>query len=433
MRGRTGGGGGGGTAPILRFAAAILIYCCGFFMGWQGGLRSQKPAVVSGRSVSGIANENIPQIALKSEPKNELKSNDADVERAYEQKMEATTEDSSQTDESAKSDDGSLYLVTARGKAITVQHHGISVEIGTSGDQERYLSGEQLTQEEIEDLPMYKDIFSNDLLRESNRKVLICPPWDSGTDILQIPLKHLPRKKPTSVDQKYDRRASNCLKGGIWHKISLEDHMQILEVIEKQLGAKRHDYIFDWGSGCGHKMRYLSDKKGINGFGLDVSEKSVAYSIENTTSANSFCRANGVRIDEWMPENYFDHSLSFGSVYHVYNRTTFCSVLRSMFRVIKSGGKMYNGWTENAEYRRKDVAPCFRDLPAKVEIVEERKAFSHVSVFPLKSQQSVPNTYSVVITKLKPTVPHYWTYVPVNCTVHFCDEVPYPELPKMVS
>ena len=401
MRGRNSGG-GGGMPPILRFAAAILIYCCGFFMGWQGGLRSQKPVM---GSLAGVPNT-LPQISKQVvSGGEEVKINEI-IEEQHEQNDEQKHLQQEESDSEKESDtnDGNLHLVTARGKQVTAQHHGISIEIGTSADQERFLAGEQLSKDEIEELPMYKDIFSDSVLKQSNRKTLICPPWDTGNDVLQIPLKHLPRKKATSVDQKYDRRASNCLKGGIWHKITLEDHLNILKVIENLLGSKRGDYVFDWGSGCGHKMRYLSDKKGINGFGLDVSEKSVSYSIENTTSANSFCRANGVRINEWMPENYFDHSLSFGSVYHVYNRTTFCSVLRSMFRVIKSGGKMYNGWTENAEYRRKDIAPCFRDLPAKVEIVEERKAFGHVAVFPLKSQQSIPNTYSVVVTKLKPTV-----------------------------
>eukprot|EP01065_Artemidia_motanka_P022576 TRINITY_DN26773_c0_g1_i1.p1 TRINITY_DN26773_c0_g1~~TRINITY_DN26773_c0_g1_i1.p1 ORF type:complete len:430 (+),score=52.60 TRINITY_DN26773_c0_g1_i1:69-1358(+) len=291
--------------------------------------------------------------------------------------------------------------------------------------QERHLSAASLSPAEIEQLPMYSYTFSHKALA-GGRKRLICPPWVEAEDKLQIPLRHLPRKKPTSVDQKYDRRAVNCNFGGIWHRVGLDDHRAILGVISKLLGVKRGETVFDWGSGCGHKLRFLHDELGVNGFGLDVSELSVRYALENTTKDNHFCRANGVRTKEWMPENYFDHALSFGSVYHVYNRTTFCSVLRDMVRVVRPGGRIYNGWTENAEFRRRDVAPCLRDLPVTHQIVEEKRAFSHVQVFPLKSQQQIPNTYSLVIHKKAATTARYWDYVPVVCGKFSCNETSYP-------
>merc|ERR1711924_566034 len=145
-----------------------------------------------------------------------------------------------------------------------------------------------------------------------------------------------------------------------------------------------------------------------------TSEKSVQYALANTTERNHFCRANGVRTEEWMPENYFNHALSFGSVYHVYNRTVFCQVTRSMVRVVRAGGKVYNGWTDNSEFRRADVGPCLSDLPVSFEIYEERKAFSHVEYFPLKARMKIPNTYSLVVTKSKPTQPSHWLKVPIT-------------------
>ena len=314
----------------------------------------------------------------------------------------SSSSSSSSDDNNNENNENTFEVYDSRGKITTVVKQGILLQ-DSSALQKQALSGKQLSWHDIETLPMYKHVFGEDVL-DGGRRSLLCPPWEAEKDTLQIPLKHLPRKKATSVDQKYDRRASNCMKGGIWHKISLDDHRKILMGIQKLLKVQKGEHVFDWGSGCGHKLRFISDEFGASGFGLDVSEKSIDYSLVNTTKNNHFCRANGVRIDEWMPENYYDHSLSFGSVYHVYNRTTFCAVLRSMVRVVRKGGSMYNGWTENAEYRRADIEPCFRDLPVKVEIIEEKTHFSKVPVFPLKSQQTFPNTYSVLVTKLEATV-----------------------------
>eukprot|EP00666_Eupelagonemidae_sp_cell4sb_P003482 gene3482-2508_t len=113
-----------------------------------------------------------------------------------------------------------------------------------SGDgrlQDRHLRGAELSFAEIEGLPLYRRTFAAGVL-PSGRRRIVCPRWDPGGDRLQIPLKHLPRRRPTTVDEKYDRRAPLCVGNGIWHKVTLAEHMQIIAVIAELLGVRRGDY-----------------------------------------------------------------------------------------------------------------------------------------------------------------------------------------------
>jgi ubiquinone/menaquinone biosynthesis C-methylase UbiE len=247
-------------------------------------------------------------------------------------------------------------------------------------------------------------------------------PQESSFDDLQIPLKHLPRGKKTSVAEKYNRRAHNCASNGIWNRVTIDDHHRILHDIVKIGKIKKESFVLDWGSGCGHSLQFLFDEYDVTGVGIDVSNLTIAYARSNTTKADLHCVADGTKL-EWIPSNFFDHALSFGSIYHVYNRTMFCHVIRQLVRVVKPGGTVYNGWTENAEFKRAHVAMCLADLDVDVEIVEEKKGFADVAIFPLKAQQTLPNTYSLVVTKKSPTS-NYESFllenIPIACGVHVC-------------
>ncbi|ESL05056.1 hypothetical protein TRSC58_07342 [Trypanosoma rangeli SC58] len=230
----------------------------------------------------------------------------------------------------------------------------------------------------------------------------LCPPYDPSFELRQIPLEHLPRKKPTSVSQKYDRRAHGCHKDGIWHRVNLKDHEVILRVIAGLLKVGKNDRLLDWGSGCGHHLQCMHDFYGAVGMGIDIN-KTTEYARTMTTKRNRNCVADGTRMD-WLPSNFSDHAFSFGSVYHVYNETLFYSVLQQMTRVMKAGGKVYNGWTEESEFPRQKVQLCLTEVVSpscvQVEILEEVQLFRRVKLFPLKTRRSVPNTYSLLIHKL---------------------------------
>ena len=88
---------------------------------------------------------------------------------------------------------------------------------------------------------------------------------------MEIPLEHLPRKKRTTVAQKYDRRAGNCNKHGLWSSVSREDHFKIMSKIGDLIRVKQGDLLFDWGCGCGHKLHWFAQKYNTSGLGVCIS------------------------------------------------------------------------------------------------------------------------------------------------------------------
>ena len=172
---------------------------------------------------------------------------------------------------------------------------------------------------------------------------------------MEIPLEHLPRKKRTTVAQKYDRRAVNCLKHGLWSSVSKGDHYKIMKGIADLIDLKKNDVVFDWGSGCGHKLHWFTKEYNTSGVGVDLSFKTLQYAWENTTKANKYCYGDGSLLD-WIPSNTFDSVFSFGAIFHVYNETLMCRSYREMVRIAKKGAKIFNGWSSEDEFP--NIAVC---------------------------------------------------------------------------
>eukprot|EP01064_Diplonema_japonicum_P003350 TRINITY_DN12172_c0_g2_i1.p1 TRINITY_DN12172_c0_g2~~TRINITY_DN12172_c0_g2_i1.p1 ORF type:complete len:370 (+),score=49.39 TRINITY_DN12172_c0_g2_i1:46-1155(+) len=202
---------------------------------------------------------------------------------------------------------------------------------------------------------------------------------------MEIPLEHLPRKKKTTVAQKYDRRAVNCNGKGLWSAVSKEDHYKIMQRIGKTINVKKNDLLFDWGSGCGHKLQWFAKEFETSGLGVDLSYKSLLYAWQNTTKSNKFCYGDGSNL-EWIPDNTFDAVFSFGSIFHVYNETLMCRSYREMVRIAKKGAKIFNGWTAEDEFPNMAVFHCFKDIDVeKIEVIEELKdLFKGIKTFPTK-------------------------------------------------
>eukprot|EP01062_Namystynia_karyoxenos_P081072 TRINITY_DN8843_c3_g1_i1.p1 TRINITY_DN8843_c3_g1~~TRINITY_DN8843_c3_g1_i1.p1 ORF type:complete len:462 (+),score=143.12 TRINITY_DN8843_c3_g1_i1:80-1387(+) len=204
-----------------------------------------------------------------------------------------------------------------------------------------------------------------------------------------IPLEHLPRGKPTTVAQKYDRRASNCFKHGLWSSVSLEDHRKIMDVIARIANIGKGSLLFDWGCGCGHKLNWFSRTQQTSGLGVDVSAKTLEYASTEMSKANRFCWADGSNL-WWVPSNTFDAAFSFGSVFHLYNESLMCRSYKEMLRIVKPGGKVYNGWTAEDEFTNSALFKCLRNAPAvgKIEIFRELGTkdalFQGIKTFPTK-------------------------------------------------
>eukprot|EP00756_Hemistasia_phaeocysticola_P055031 Hpha_TRINITY_DN30949_c0_g1::TRINITY_DN30949_c0_g1_i1::g.112259::m.112259 len=216
-----------------------------------------------------------------------------------------------------------------------------------------------------------------------------CPKVDAATGG-DIPLEHLPRGKPTTVAQKYDRRASNCFKHGLWSSVALEDHRKIMDVIAQVTHMKREALLFDWGCGCGHKLQWFTRTHNTSGLGVDVSAKSLAYAKNETTRANNFCWADGSNL-WWVPPNTFDVAFSFGSVFHLYNESLICKSYREMVKLVKPGGYVYNGWTAEDEFTNSALYKCLGTVEEvdTIEVFTEyygssSSLFKGIKTFPTK-------------------------------------------------
>eukprot|EP01001_Neometanema_parovale_P004815 NODE_1711_length_1632_cov_43.522200_g1631_i0.p1 GENE.NODE_1711_length_1632_cov_43.522200_g1631_i0~~NODE_1711_length_1632_cov_43.522200_g1631_i0.p1 ORF type:complete len:278 (+),score=10.41 NODE_1711_length_1632_cov_43.522200_g1631_i0:300-1133(+) len=136
-----------------------------------------------------------------------------------------------------------------------------------------------------------------------------------------------------------------------WQLFNKEDHRAIASNILKRIGATPGDFILDWGAGCGTKVRF-HERSGPTsaGFGIDISEVSVWFANRFPKTRSCFCHGDGARID-WLPSATFDHVISFGAVYHLFNSSayeppadpvefdpTLCNTVSELLRVVKPGG-----------------------------------------------------------------------------------------------
>eukprot|EP00906_Rhabdomonas_costata_P014496 RCo020836 len=145
----------------------------------------------------------------------------------------------------------------------------------------------------------------------------------------------------------YDRRADSglCEGSGLWTKYTLADHFKIVKVLAELFQPKPGQLIFDWGSGCGHKLQGLHALTGACGLGIDISSIAVNHA-NNVSLARSgllrFCAGDGTNLT-WIPTATFQHALSYGAIYHLPENLQ-CLALKEMLRVVRPQGLVLNGF-----------------------------------------------------------------------------------------
>ena len=139
---------------------------------------------------------------------------------------------------------------------------------------------------------------------------------------------------------------SKCeLDADNWFKLYPDEHQIIARDIFEAIGAKSTDYIFDWGSGCGTKLRYLETHIGGSGFGIDISSRGVRWSQRRSTRS-TFCLADGTNLT-WLPTDHFHHVISFGALSLLYSsRASYgedmlCAVIDELCRITKPSGCVF--------------------------------------------------------------------------------------------
>eukprot|EP00906_Rhabdomonas_costata_P028608 RCo040490 len=146
---------------------------------------------------------------------------------------------------------------------------------------------------------------------------------------------------------KYDGYArKSCAKGkDLFAALTSEEHARVAETIFRAAGVGRGQLVLDWGCGCGTKLRYLEERLGGCGIGIDLSHVAAAFAQAHLNHSK-VCSGDGSALP-WIPDGAVDHVVSFGSLYHLYYFAAplerYCNGLAELVRVTRPGGTVFVG------------------------------------------------------------------------------------------
>jgi len=147
---------------------------------------------------------------------------------------------------------------------------------------------------------------------------------------------------------------------GMWNQEMSDQHKCVLTTIAHFLGFRPGELVFDWGSGCGHKLSWAKMLFDVDGLGLDIMGAAVAWAHQH--SAGSFCHADG-RDLRWVPDGVFDYVISYAAIYHL-SKTDQCHTGLQLVSKLRVGGKAFLGWNHGPNMSNWEWLACFRGAGA---------------------------------------------------------------------
>eukprot|EP00667_Euglena_gracilis_P017395 EG_transcript_18325 len=150
-----------------------------------------------------------------------------------------------------------------------------------------------------------------------------------------------------------------------WGLLTKEEHLIIAQDMFEMIQPRPTDYVFDWGSGCGTKLRYFEEHYGGKGFGIDLSPIAVRYSQAHA-NGSTFCLADGTNLT-WIPNGTFHHTISVGALFLLYSDRAslgtdkLCDMVHELVRITKPGGRLFIG-CNNGEPPRQYYTDCLQRL-----------------------------------------------------------------------
>ncbi|CAJ1399833.1 unnamed protein product [Effrenium voratum] len=160
--------------------------------------------------------------------------------------------------------------------------------------------------------------------------------------------------------RKYEMRANQlqCQDSrGMWHEAMSDVHKCVLITVAHWLRFRPKELVLDWGSGCGHKLSWAKMLFDVDGLGVEIQEPAARWAQRH--SAGKFCHGDGRNLS-WVPEDTFDHVISYASIYHL-EREEQCSVGIQLVRKLKVGGRAFLGWNHGPNMSNWEWLMCFRD------------------------------------------------------------------------
>lgn len=136
-------------------------------------------------------------------------------------------------------------------------------------------------------------------------------------------------------------QANKCQTSqGMWQDTPSSVHRCVLVTIGHFLNFMPGQRVLDWGSGCGHALSWAKMFFDVNGLGVEAIGAAVQWA--NKHSLGTFCRADGRTLD-WIPNQAFDHVISYGALYHL-SKPEQCSTVWQLIQKLRIGGRAWLGW-----------------------------------------------------------------------------------------
>lgn len=169
-------------------------------------------------------------------------------------------------------------------------------------------------------------------------------------------------------------KASHCsTHKGMWREGMSVQHKCVLVTVAHILGFRPGQLVLDWGSGCGHKLGWAKMLFDVEGMGLELQPAAVAWARRHGPGGH-FCAVDG-RDLRWIPDETFDHVISFAAIYHL-NAADQCHVGLQLAAKLRVGGRAYLGWNSGlAAMTNWDWLACFsaaaHNVPLEADMVAE--------------------------------------------------------------
>jgi len=160
-----------------------------------------------------------------------------------------------------------------------------------------------------------------------------------------------PKLNPKLITHKNEQNHSEshkrCAGPDLWSYYSPEQQRSFVRKIAQVSRIKPNDRIFEWGTACGDRLMWIHDDFGpIEGLGIDRAQRPILWAQRQNDPNFKFCLTDGRSLD-WLPNETFDHSISFGTIHH-YLPEEQCNIIKHMIRITKHGGYIWNGFVHNA-------------------------------------------------------------------------------------
>eukprot|EP01010_Urceolus_cornutus_P000480 NODE_1065_length_1132_cov_274.112650_g813_i0.p1 GENE.NODE_1065_length_1132_cov_274.112650_g813_i0~~NODE_1065_length_1132_cov_274.112650_g813_i0.p1 ORF type:complete len:355 (+),score=48.84 NODE_1065_length_1132_cov_274.112650_g813_i0:33-1097(+) len=159
--------------------------------------------------------------------------------------------------------------------------------------------------------------------------VLVHPIFTETRPQLTCPAEPIPS---SAILKKYASSIRSCDGRGLWSAYGPKEHRYFAGIVALLMNVQRGHYVFDWGSGCGHKQTWLHEKFGTIGYGVEAHRDPAMWAQKHSNLTT--CHADGTKL-EWIPTGYFDRAFSFGGLYTLPN---VCSVSRDLLSKVRPGG-----------------------------------------------------------------------------------------------